>query len=189
MSQLFIPDGSAAWSVLSLVGAGYRLAVGRQVGASVPAVAPHRGGRLSAKTALLLRRSAEAGEANTAVSSADWAVVAGPAAGVRVNGVPLASGVAVLRHRDEIRVAAAAPVYFSAERVAAAENYMGSDSPRCPRCTLPIEEGQAAVRCPGCGVLHHELADRTCWTYAATCALCDQSSDLEAGLRWSPEGL
>ncbi len=42
MSQLFIPDGAAAWSVLSLMGAGYRLAVGRQVGASVPAVAPHR---------------------------------------------------------------------------------------------------------------------------------------------------
>lgn len=121
-----------------------------------------------------------------------WVLLAGPDCDVSVNGLPLLAGIRLLADRDEIRVAGASPVYFSAEALARIEPL--PDTGReviCPRCRQPIEKGTPAVRCPSssCGVWHHESERFPCWTYAATCSLCPQPTDLEAGFQWTPEGI
>ena len=105
-----------------------------------------------------------------------------------VNGRPVLTGIAALRDRDELRVGAAR-AFFSAEELAVVRPYGDDDRPRCPRCAGPVKPGQDAVRCPTCRVVHHELGERRCWTYAAKCSLCDCPTALDVGLRWSPEGL
>ena len=52
---------------------------------------------------------------------------------------------------------------------------------------LPVERDDECVVCPGCEVLHHESPERRCWTYAERCVLCPQATDLDGGLRWTPE--
>ena len=119
-----------------------------------------------------------------------WALLAWPEAGVRVNGKAVSIGIRLLRDRDEIRPAGRPPVYFSTERLAGVEQLPdGSEELFCARCRQRIEEGGEAVRCPACGIWLHESEELPCWTYASTCALCDQTTDLEAGFRWTPEDL
>jgi hypothetical protein len=90
---------------------------------------------------------------------------------------------------DFLNPAQGAPVFFSTEEAACIETFTGTGSVTCPRCRTAIVPGQPVVRCPDCGVVHHEVADRNCWTYAKTCALCAQLTALDTGLRWSPEAL
>jgi len=119
-----------------------------------------------------------------------WVVIAGPASGVSINGVPLVSGIRAIVDRDEIRVGGNGNVYFSTERLARIEEFPGSaQTSYCPRCQQEISTGTTAVRCPGCGVWHHEVEELNCWTYAEVCALCAQSTDLNAGFQWTPEEL
>lgn len=122
-------------------------------------------------------------------SGSGWALIANGNARLLVNGEPVALGIALLRDRDELRVGGGEAVYFSTERRAGVEACEREDAPRCPRCASTIARGELSVRCPGCQVLHHQRAERECWTYLATCALCDQPTDLATGLRWTPEGL
>jgi hypothetical protein len=97
-------------------------------------------------------------------------------------------GLRVLEHRDEIRVAGAETVYYSAEKLAEVEPFVGADRPvYCARCRNPIAEGVPSVQCPGCGVRHHEAEEHPCWTYSEHCACCSQPTDLDAGFRWTPE--
>ncbi len=124
-----------------------------------------------------------------------WSLLARKCASVQVNGSP-PLGVRLLRDRDELVIradgaSAALHCFFSSEKFAEVVPYPGGDAAgRCPRCKLPIERGQMAVRCPTCNVWHHEVeGGRQCWTYAATCALCDQPTRLDAGFRWTPEQL
>jgi hypothetical protein len=204
MAQLFIQDGSREWSVLPLTEDLYRISLsGSKTGLDqkaaraveslpVPVVEPTRIESIAREGALLLRRDGSRETSNDTeppASSAGWAVLTGPGTRIRVNGVAIAVGIATLRHRDEIGFECGAPLYFSTERLASVETYTASDSPRCPRCTLPIEAGDLYVRCPGCNVLHHQLPDRECFSYSPSCALCDQSSSLAADFRWSPGGL
>jgi hypothetical protein len=118
-----------------------------------------------------------------------FCLVAAPGRGLLINGEPLASGIAVLRHRDEIRLGGRPPAYFSSERLAQIETYRDTDGPRCPRCAQTISPGDACVRCPSCEVLHHQRPDRPCWTHIERCALCQQPTDLESGLCWAPDEL
>jgi len=134
--------------------------------------------------AMLVRIGSGADGAN-----AGWAVIADGRTRLFVNGEPIETGIALLRDRDELRVDGAEAAYFSAERFAVVEVCDRDDAPRCPRCAQAIARGEMAVRCPGCGVLHHQMTERECWTYLETCALCAQATDLAAGLRWSPEEL
>ena len=80
--------------------------------------------------------------------------------------------------------------YFSTETTARVEPFPGTDRPvHCPRCKLAIEEGTESVRCPRCAIWHHQSETHPCWTYGERCALCDQETALDAGLRFSPEDL
>jgi hypothetical protein len=116
-----------------------------------------------------------------------WVIV-GPAA-VAVNGSRLDTGIRVLRDRDELR-AAAGRVFFSTESLAVVVPFPDTGRKTfCPRCKLEIAPGSPAVRCPACGVWHHQSEEFPCWTYAPRCALCDHPSALDAGYRWVPEDL
>ena len=123
---------------------------------------------------------------------ATWLLLAPLRSHVRVNDTPLESGVRALADRDAIRVPGLATMYYSTERLACVEPFAGPEPVYCARCRLVISKGDASVTCPQCGVVHHEQGaeGRDCFTYAETCALCDQPTDLEsASYQWTPEGL
>ena len=105
------------------------------------------------------------------------------------NGQPVMAGLRMLAHGDSLAAAHGGPVFFSTEDVACVEPFAGAEPVSCPRCKCEIAPGQPSVRCASCNVVHHELADRNCWTYAPKCAVCSQPTALDIGLRWSPEAL
>jgi hypothetical protein len=114
-----------------------------------------------------------------------WVAIGPPA--VHVNGVALDVGIRVLRDRDELRVGDAR-AYYSSESLPVVVAFPGAERPVfCPRCQQEIPPQSAAVRCPACGVWHHQTDELPCWTYAEHCALCDQPTALDGGFRWSPE--
>jgi hypothetical protein len=194
VTQLFVPGEGGGFEIRALEAERYRLSRAELEIAgdrpAAPALVANADGPAPPGAVLLLRIVAsDAADEVAATDDASWAAVASPDARLRVNGEPIAIGLAVLRHRDELRIDGAAPFYLSTERLAAVEACARDDAPRCPRCAQPIERGEPCVRCPGCGVVHHELAERPCWTHLPSCALCDQPTDLAAGLRWSPEEL
>ena len=129
--------------------------------------------------AMLLRRSRTEPDV--------WVVIGSPT--VHANGVPLDAGIRVLRDRDELRVDGHR-TFFSTETLATVASFPGGDrAVFCPRCKLQIAPESAAVRCPRCGVWHHQSEELPCWTYAERCTLCDQASRLDAGFGWTPEDL
>jgi hypothetical protein len=123
-----------------------------------------------------------------------WVLLCRPGIAARVNGEPV-PGVRVLAHRDEISVPESGVAYFSTDRAARIEPFRGGDPGaeplNCPRCRQPIEAAQPSVRCPGCGVVHHETDESPCWTYGPACAVdfCDQRTAPQASVPWSPEVL
>ena len=188
MAQIFLKDRSRSWSILPLEAERYHLASPR--GHHLPQV--YTDGRLSRAGALLLRHQGTptAGvHATTGATAEDWALLAGPDARLLLNGMPLSLGIAVLHHGDEICFEDGAPIYLSTERRACVETYSAGDAPDCPRCASPIAQGDSVVVCPNCSVIYHQRSDRECFTYGISCAFCDQSSDLTADLRWTPEGI
>jgi hypothetical protein len=117
-----------------------------------------------------------------------WLLLAGPGGGVRVNGEEVPLGMHLLRDRDEIKLRGEALVYFSTESPARVEPFPGAArGANCPRCRQVLEPGVAAVRCPRCGIWHHQDDVRPCWVYAPSCAQCDQATSLEGGYEWTPE--
>lgn len=117
-----------------------------------------------------------------------WLLLAAPGQAL-VNGQPVWLGLRVLRDRDEIQFTGGGSLFFSTESLARVMDFPGAPKQVfCPRCRDRIEPGPA-VKCPACGVWHHQLGDRPCWTYAETCALCPQPTALNAGFQWTPERL
>jgi len=126
--------------------------------------------------------------------AAAWVLLAPSSADVWINDARLAHGIRVLSDRDAIRISGSSAFYFSTEKLACVEAFPAAEPVFCPRCKLEIAAGDAAVCCPQCGIWHHERVseEQACWTYAKTCALCDQSTHLEiekAAFRWTPEWL
>lgn len=115
-----------------------------------------------------------------------WLLVVSDAQRLVHNGLPVFNaGPRVLAHRDALAVEGHAPVFFSTEEPARIEPFDGATA-TCPRCRDELLPDLPAVRCPKCGVSHHEMPDRNCWTYASTCALCVQPTPLDTGLLWTP---
>ena len=180
MAHLWIKDETGGWCVMPLSGPaseGFSLSENpprplhslREEGESV-------------SPALLLR--GKKGEPSP------WLLIAGAGHDVHVNGDPTLLGVRMLADRDEINVAGVGEFFFSTESLAQVEEFAGaSQTIYCPRCRQLIDDGAPAVKCPQCGVWYHETDELNCWTYAETCALCPQATDLEAGFRWTPEEL
>lgn len=119
-----------------------------------------------------------------AADGAPW-VLLGPAS-VRVNGTPLATGIAVLCDRDELLIDGGR-LYFSTEARPVVAPLPPHARPLCcPRCTVALAAGAAAVACPRCGIWHHESEERRCWSYAPVCASCDQATAFDAPYRFDP---
>ena len=114
-----------------------------------------------------------------------WVLLAGRSARIRINGEPLSLGCRVLQDRDEL-VSGRERSYYSTERLLRAEPFPDAEAAVfCARCKLRITPGTLAVRCQ-CGTWCHEMEDRRCWSYAATCPLCPQPTDADAGYNWEP---
>jgi hypothetical protein len=123
-------------------------------------------------------------------SATVWVLVAGLDREVRVNGLRLLAGLRVLADRDHVAVAGGRSFFFSTEFLARVQAFTPLDREiQCPRCQQSLEARAPAVRCPQCGVWHHQQPELECWTYAARCSLCDQRTALDTGYRWSPEAL
>lgn len=178
-------DEESLWGVASLEGAGEAFYL---TGDPKRPVAVRKSDSPHGQGAYIIRHEEPDGRER-------WALFAAPAARARVNGVPLSIGMHVLTDKDEIQLGNSGPLLFSTERLARTEPFPGTDKPVfCPRCKAEILPGQPSVRCPACGVWHHEdpVAKRPCWTYhkALTCALCDHPNTLEeSGYCWTPEDI
>lgn len=123
--------------------------------------------------------------------SEEWLLLTSDVLAVYVNSMPLRLGLHVLQDRDEIRIGGRR-FFFSAESLARVVPFPGSDRVLlCARCRQQIADGTPAVGCPSshCGAWHHQTDELPCWTYGATCTLCDQPTALEAGYRWTPMDL
>jgi hypothetical protein len=122
------------------------------------------------------------------------ALVASPGICVRVNGSVVLGGLRVLRHKDELLVGSRR-MYFSAETVPVVHAFQtdGSRLPRCVVCRGEIQDGAAAVRCPGCSRLYHQIdavgdsQGQKCWTYSATCRFCEHPTSLSGEPSWRPD--
>ncbi len=116
-----------------------------------------------------------------------WVIIGPPS--VRVNGLALDGGIAVLRDRDEL-CCNGERVFFSTETLAVVTPYPdGERTIACGRCGLPIEAASPAVACPWCGLWHHQRDDLPCWTHIEKCSRCDQATALDADFTWTPEEL
>lgn len=125
----------------------------------------------------------------------EWILLSRLTSEVQVNGSHLTLGARVLRDRDEIVLTSAASGhqsrhFFSTERLVHVEKLPPiTGTTYCPRCKESIKEGELVVQCPGCGAWHHQAESLPCWSYSSRCALCDHSTEMNAGYRWTPEGL
>ena len=119
-----------------------------------------------------------------------WLVMSVTQSGVRLNGAPLRTGISILHDCDELLVDGLGRTFFSTECLPCIEPFPGAARPVfCPRCKQAIALQAPAVRCPQCGVWHHQSEGLPCWTYAEQCGMCDQPTDLAGTYRWTPEEL
>lgn len=177
MAHLWVTTEARHWAVLPLEDDAFTLAT------NPPRPVRHPMGDGEAFSNVLLVRTSGA-------EGTSWVLIAGAGSGVSVNGLPLATGLRVVSDRDEIRIPDAGALYFSTESLARVEPFAGSDQTLfCPRCKLEIEKGAEAVRCPACGVWHHQTEELNCWTYSEVCALCAHATDLNSAFQWTPEEL
>ena len=176
MSHTWVLDNEQRWQAHRLVAAGHDLHALLLPAGSGGAPALLEDGR----AARLL--SVYTGNAER------WAVVAGPAAQLRVNGIPLgAVGARVLGDRDEIALPGVGSAYFSTESLAEVVAFPGADrAVFCWRCRREIKPGELAVCCPACRIWFHQTPDFKCWRYSDTCS-CSQSTALDTGFHWVPE--
>ena len=137
----------------------------------------------------------------------NWIVIAGRETPVWVNARLLQAGIRVLQDRDEVRIHQKRSVFFSTEELARVVPFPAGTSPVfCPRCKQPLVVGTPSVQCPRCFLWHHhqqhqqdeahalegledEASSLGCWEYSASCAMCDQLTDLQTGFRWTPSEL
>lgn len=177
MAHLWVRNEAEQWAVLPLDHGAFTLT------SNPPQPVRQRSGEADALSSVVLVRT-------QGQEGSQWVLVAGAASRVSVNGTPLDTGMRVVTDRDEIRIAGSESLYFSTETLARVEEFIGGDQTLfCPRCKQQIDNGAKAVKCPGCGVWHHQTDELNCWTYSEVCALCAHSTDLDAGFRWTPEEL
>mgnify|MGYP001562665093 CR=1 FL=1 len=122
-----------------------------------------------------------------------WALICPCRSAVCVNGVPVIGGIHILAHQDAIGLGdAAAPIFFLNEDPARAQPFPAllPNPVKCNLCNSLITEGQAAVRCPGCGQWYHqETGGKGCWTYRKKCKTCGLATSLDGTFSWTPAGL
>ncbi len=182
MAYLWAQDEKRSWSASLLCEPRYPLTANgakRDSGASGRSGGGGRGA-LPAPPALIRAVNAAGAEC--------WVRVTEDDSGVRLNG-QAPPPIRILADKDEISAPGAGRRFFSTERLARVEPFEGPTDLCCPRCKELIKPGSAVVRCPGCGVVHHQSDEFPCWTHVERCALCDYPTALDAGFRWTPQEL
>lgn len=110
----------------------------------------------------------------------------------RVNGSPVAGGIRILRHKDEM-IVGSVRMFFSAESTPVVETYRHQGSgrrPRCPTCRNEALDLQTVVCCPGCARIYHQLPAtddapaKPCWTYSPRCRFCGHPTSLSGEHTW-----
>jgi len=168
MAHLWVMDETDQWAVFELLGDEISLD-------ELP-----RETRFKTRSQALLLRTSEDG-------AGKWQLLTKSTTSVRVNGLRWLTGLRTMRDRDQISVGQTR-AYFSTEHRARCVAFPGSERKLfCARCRQELLDGAMAVRCPQCGIWHHQTDDLPCWTYAAHCGSCSQPTDLDAGYRWRPE--
>jgi hypothetical protein len=114
-----------------------------------------------------------------------WCLLVGEAGAAEVNGVPVAPGVAVLDHRDQIETRGGRTLFLSLEQRARVVPFPGAAAVACARCRLEITPGAPATRCPRCGVYAHESQESLCFSYDPKCAACGSTAALDGALEWN----
>lgn len=119
-----------------------------------------------------------------------WVLLTPPDSDVSINGLRMLAGERVLKNMDEILLRGMGRIYFSTEKLATVEPFPGGGKMLCGRCRQEIKEKTPGVKCPGCGIWHHQSNDDLpCWTYSSRCSNCDYQTEIGSGYRWTPEGL
>lgn len=178
MAHLWIKNSSGEWAALPLEADAY--ALGRDVPLPLHRADEERDA-VDAPSVVLMRQEQHANS---------WILIARADASLAVNGRPVRCGIRAIADRDEVRVGETTAHFFTTETLAAVETLTGSDKKIfCPRCKQEVEKDTPSVRCPQCRLWHHQTQELPCWTYAETCALCPQATDLGAGFRWTPDEL
>ena len=171
MAHLWVRDVEEQWAVLPLDGIAFSLSLN-----------PPRAVNGETVSGAVLLKSVHAG-------SETWVLVTG-AESVSVNGRRVALGMRVVKDLDKISVEGVGTYFFSTESLASVKAFPGSEQKIfCPRCRQDITAEVPAVQCPQCGVWYHQTEELPCWTYSERCALCPQTTAMEAGYKWTPEDL
>jgi len=174
MAYLWIEKGKTTqWLTVELTGDVWVLSTGEPMALDKW----HCGGSVSRPT-LLVRRGDP--------TDAQWVLLAGHEANVRVNGLPMGLASRVLQDHDEILLGDAETdswrrCFFSRAGAVSVEPFPVNDNPMCcPHCKHPILGGQPAVRCPACGQWHHEMSDgQCCWSLPGCCGGCHCRAPLD----------
>lgn len=177
MAGLWIPTPSGEWTMAALDGGVVQL-----VGERLLPQPVQKGSKSVRRTIPELRRCWLSGNES-------WFLLVPHGVIAWVNGRQVLSHARLLKDHDSVRCAGTATIFFSAESLAQTDQFPGRDEAvYCPRCTLEVQRGQLACQCPACGLIHHQDpgVELECWSYGDTCAGCNQSTDPEAGYRWSP---
>ena len=177
MAHLWVKNNAEQWAILPLEADAFVLSTNPPT----PARKLPRASESVSKVLLLRRKLAD---------EISWVLVSGREREVRINGLRLSLGIQTVADRDEIHVDGIGSFYFSTESLARIEPLQGgAENLYCPRCKQLIESGSLAVKCPQCHTFYHQSEELPCWAYAETCALCPQTTNLNAGFRWTPEEL
>jgi hypothetical protein len=172
VAHLWVKDSTGEWMAMPLAGDGICPV---QFGEAKPAM----------QDPAFIMSCQHSGERN-------WVLVAGRGTPVWVNGRFFHAGIRILQDRDDVRIHNQPSLFFSTEQLAQVVPFPSGPSPVfCPRCKQPFVDGTPSVQCPRCGLWEHqdEAQGLGCWGYAATCAVCDQLTDLQSGFRWTPSEL
>lgn len=112
----------------------------------------------------------------------EWILIADPGT-VRLNGLPLNWGIAVLSHKDQLRLCGEQH-YFSSESPVSPRIFTGNADARCALCDQPLV-GEITAPCPGCGLWFHARDAADCFGATPNCPSCGAAigTDLEI---WSP---
>ncbi len=116
-----------------------------------------------------------------------WTLIAAASASVRVNGQTLPSGLKLLRHRDAVQVAAAQPLFYSAERIPVVRPFPGAPEPIfCVRSKTQLQLGDPAVQCKSCSCWFVQTDSIPAFTYGPSCPICGARTALDGELEWQP---
>ncbi len=130
-----------------------------------------------------------AGGAAIVEHSGKWILI-DPALMAILNGIPLGTGIHVLKHGDEFALGDSRYLFDGMDPSAIVPFPGAAEQPRCPRCRTELAVGAPSVRC-GCGLWYHMDPESglTCFAYdeQTRCVSCRRPTRLDTAVPLEPE--